>query len=48
MPNFNSINFLNNNKEIVISENGKLPELDGSLLKNIKKLDVNSYENVKK
>lgn len=48
MPNFNSINFLNNNKEIVISENGKLPELDGSLLKNIKKLDVNSYENVGK
>lgn len=48
MPNFSSINFLNNNKKIVISENGKLPELDGSLLKNIKKLDVNSYENVKK
>ena len=48
MPNFNSINFLNNNKEIVVAENGKLPELDGSLLKNIKKLDVNSYENVKK
>ena len=48
MPNFSSINFLNNNKKIVISENGKLPELDGSLLKNIKKLDVNSYENVGK
>ena len=48
MPNFNSINLLNNNKEIVVAQNGKLPELDGSLLKNIKKLDVNSYENVGK
>ena len=45
---FSSIRFLDDNKEIVISENGKLPELDGSLLKNIKKLDVNSYENVGK
>ena len=48
MPTFNSIKITNKNKEVVVAENGKLPELDGSLLKNIKKLDVNSYENVKK
>lgn len=32
---FNSIKFLDDNKEIVVAENGKLPELDGSLLKNL-------------
>ena len=32
---FSSIRFLDDNKEIVVAENGKLPELDGSLLKNL-------------
>lgn len=36
---FSSIRFLNDNKEIVVAENGKLPELDGSLLKNLPQQD---------
>ena len=32
---FSSIRFLDDNKEVVVAENGKLPELDGSLLKNL-------------
>ncbi len=35
MPILSSIKIANGNKEVVVAENGKLPELDGSLLKNL-------------
>lgn len=35
MPTFNSIKITNKNKEVVVATNGKLPSLDGSLLKNL-------------
>ena len=35
MPTFNSIKITNKNKEVVVAMNGKLPSLDGSLLKNL-------------